>query len=140
MNNNIKTIPMTDFSLSWRWTDPRYDVLPTEILRQIIPLSPDSATMISENATIKCRGNINGIRIEANRATAERLRNLEITGTTEIYISWSEDTAVITTWSVFCNFYETFCYPYSDDVTIWPKSQEWSLCYFHDEYFIFRKI
>lgn len=138
MNVNIKTIPITDFSLSWRWTDPKYDVLPPEILKQIISLSSESAAMISEKAVKKCSENINGIRIEADEATTE-LPKLQINNTTEIYISWSSDTAVITTWRVFCNYWDSFCYPSSDDVTIWSSSSDWVLCYFHNEYFIYKK-
>jgi len=139
MNKNIKTVPMADFSLSWRWTDPQYDVLSPGILEQIIPLTSASAAMILNKTEKDCQQNINGVRIEANEATAENLLKLKIKDITEIYISWDADTAVITRWSVFCNFWNSFCYPSSDDVIIWSPSHDWVLCYSHDEYFTYKE-
>jgi len=45
--------------------------------------------------------------------------------------------AICVSWGVFCEYWDDFCYPASDDVAIWPLSQEWFLIYDHSEKFFF---
>ena len=45
--------------------------------------------------------------------------------------------AICVSWGVFCQYWDDFCYPASDDVTIWPLSEEWFLIYDHSEKFFF---
>ena len=39
----FETVPMDQFPLKWRFTDPRYDVLPPIHLAQVRPLAPADA-------------------------------------------------------------------------------------------------
>jgi hypothetical protein len=54
-----------------------------------------------------------------------------------ILVSWDKDTAVVTDWGVFCDYWDDFCYPASDDVTVLPMAVEWILSYGHGESFEF---
>lgn len=40
-------------------------------------------------------------------------------------------------WGTFVSFWDDFCYAGSDDVTILPLREHWTLCYDHDEQFRF---
>ncbi len=53
----------------------------------------------------------------------------------EIVVSWHPSTAVMTTMSLFYEYWDDFCYPSSDDVTIAPFSLEWVLSYHHWQQF-----
>jgi hypothetical protein len=43
------------------------------------------------------------------------------------------DVAVLTADSVFQRYWDDFCYPSSDDVLIWPRSDAWAAVYRHEE-------
>jgi hypothetical protein len=50
---------------------------------------------------------------------------------------WDERLAICVSWGVFCQYWDDFCYPASDDVAIWPLSEEWFLIIDHSEKFFF---
>ena len=47
---------LKDFPLAWRWTDPKYAVLPDEILKEIEPQEKNQAVALFE-AGVKFCGN-----------------------------------------------------------------------------------
>ncbi len=57
----------------------------------------------------------------------------------KVVVSWTNDLAVLVSWEVFCSYWNDFCYPASDDVAIFPLSEDWMLLYDHAEVFIFGK-
>jgi hypothetical protein len=132
-------VPLETFDLAWRWTSTGHAVLPAADLTLIRPLTPASAREVKARA------------IEGGEEVFERehrcvddeqardwLQQLPISASTPVLVSWHHDSAVETTWSVFIRYWETFCYPGSDDVTIWSERATWSLCYRHDENLAFR--
>ena len=48
--------------------------------------------------------------------------------------------AICVSWGVFCEYWDDFCYPASDDVAIWSLSQEWFLIYDHSGEVFLRKV
>jgi len=56
-----------------------------------------------------------------------------------VIVSWDNNLAALVKWKVFCEFWDDFCYPSSDDVAIFPLSEEWMLFYSHSECFDFGK-
>jgi hypothetical protein len=72
------------------------------------------------------------------RQVAERLRGLAPTPGTPVLVSWHDEVAVLTDWELFVAHWDDFCYLSSDDVTVWPPSGEWILCYRHYEVFQLR--
>jgi len=54
-----------------------------------------------------------------------------------VVVSWQANLAVRTTWRVFTEYWDSFCYPSSDDVAVWPVSEQWVLAYHHYELFEF---
>ena len=53
----------------------------------------------------------------------------------QVTVRWDSTTAVRTTWKVFADHWDDFCYPGSDDVEVFPLTGEWLLLYHHWEQF-----
>src|SRR5262245_1265414 len=65
------------------------------------------------------------------------LSTLGLCGEVAVLVCWSTEIAVLAPWSIFCNFWNDFCLPSSDDVQVIPCSEEWALFYHHEENFAF---
>jgi hypothetical protein len=140
-------MPLEQFRLKWRWTDPHYNQLPQSALSRIHPLNVQSANRIWEHSLELCSPS--GLNVEmysqvkeidssqGGEAVRERLLQAVSTDQQQVVISWDQQTAVVTSWGIFCEHWDDFCYASSDDVTIWPASEEWVLCYHHAEKFYF---
>ena len=63
------------------------------------------------------------------------LRLLPVALSELVTVRWDTSTAVKTTWEVFTDYWDDFCYPSSDDVEVFPESIEWLLLYRHWEQF-----
>jgi hypothetical protein len=55
----------------------------------------------------------------------------------EVILSWNPALAAVVACETFCRYWDDFCYPGSDDVAIFPQSEEWALLYHHEEYLFF---
>jgi len=139
---NASTITaLHDFPLGWRFTSQRHALLGVELLARLMPLDGESAARLAGEAAK--RGDANNGRPLAFRgdeppATVRReLLALPIEPTTRIMLSWNPHTALIADWDIFTAHWDDFCYPASDDVTVWPLHGDWTLCYRHYEVFQF---
>jgi hypothetical protein len=65
------------------------------------------------------------------------LRRIQPDMRVSVYVSWSEDLAIETSWSIFTEYWDDFCYPSSDNVTVVPIGGIWQLVYHHYEQFDF---
>jgi hypothetical protein len=139
---DIDTLKKTDidsFRLKWRWADPDYLDMPEEDLNKINILSRESASAVFDESLRLIKNtdieNI-GERISTkNNGVYEYLSRIKIES--KILVSWSPDCAVVTTPDIFIKYWEDFCYPSSDDVSIWPENNAWFLQFFHYEEFSF---
>ena len=139
-------IPLEQFSLKWRFNDPKYNVLPSEVLERLKPMSEQAARELYErikpaisnfNINKDHYPNIEGYstKSDAKETRGWLMRQLSKVGDQEIEISWGPDIAMKASFKDFCNYWDDFCYPGSDDVVILPNSQEWVLYFFHEEQF-----
>ena len=136
---------LDSFPLKWRWNE-----LPGDILNSIQPLSETKAREL-------CRyslgfSNQSGLveslfehisRIETSDdspAIRQWLLNRLSDLNQLVVVSWDNELAVLLNWKVFCEHWDDFCYPSSDDVAIFPLSGDWMLIYSHDEYFMFGEL
>jgi hypothetical protein len=129
------------FSLGWRFAPDRVGNLPPEILHRIRPLNPDRAAEFAQVAKEQCgEAATFGVTFRSDDspgAVRAQLLALPPDATTEILASWDARTAVATDWETFVEHWDDFCYPSSDDVTVWPLDRSWTLCYRHFETFQF---
>lgn len=77
--------------------------------------------------------------IEVEEGTAW-LRALSVSQAERVVVSWVKGTAVETTWEIFTRYWNDFCYPASDDVTVYPPTGEWVLVYHHEERFAWGRV
>ncbi len=141
--NEFDITSMEEFPLKWRWIDPNYCQMPKSDLNRIKPLTIESATIIGKKALSFSEDNSCSLssQLFENIVSAETDQTnivhwlqskLKIS---KIYISWNIDLAVITDVELFIRYWEHFCYPSSDDVSIWPFDESWVLSYCHYELF-----
>jgi hypothetical protein len=139
--------PLDEFPLKWQWTDSRWNKLPTDALNAIQPFTDEKAreflqySLEFSDYTGLFESHFDNIsRIDAPADSPEiyqQLLNLSPDKNQMVIVSWDHDHAVLVRWAVFCKYWDDFCYPASDDVTIWPLSEEWALMYLHHEEFVF---
>ena len=143
--------PLPDFPLSWRWTDSRWNQLPDAALETIKPLAEAKAKELWRVSGYYCpsgypSGDIfeRGEWIDATldvEGAFDRVRAWLISHlpdrNQESIISWDKNHAAVTICAVFCDYWDDFCHPASDDVTIFPASFAWILFYQHYQRFYF---
>jgi hypothetical protein len=151
-------VPMEQFSLRWRWTDPKYRVLSGNELALVRPFDASAAAAAHSSAiniltftspTISATG-VASLTLDENAVSHDAsgepqlvrhwLRELISGWDSEVIISWDPHTAVLAPWSLFVAYWDDFCYPSSDDVFVFPLTGAWLLYYEHEEIFYFRHL
>ena len=138
-------IPFEKFGLKWRFTEEKYNVLSDEVLSLIYPLSKNKAAefykyssgFLGNAALIESEFiRIISFRIVGNHEPVKVWLNQKpIDPESEIIVSWDNSDCVITYWKIFCEYWDDFCYPSSDDILIWSSLDAWILYYCHEEIF-----
>ena len=126
-----------EFPLAWRWTQSSRAVLPPEVLAGIRPLSPTEAAQVHKCSSFPHSGMADSCSAEDVASIRTWLRRVQPDLPARVFIGWSEDLAVETSWEIFTEYWDDFCYPSSDDVTIIPVIGSWRLIYHHYEQFKF---
>jgi hypothetical protein len=138
---------LDSFPLKWRWTDSRWNKLPDNALDAIQPLSEsksrelcqyslefsDQSGLIESSFEHIAQIDTSGDESEIRQWLLDRSSDLNQT----VVVNWDNELAALVRWEVFCEYWDDFCYPSSDDVAIFPLSGEWFLFYSHSEYFMF---
>jgi hypothetical protein len=129
------------FTLKWRFTPDRTGPLAPGLLARIRPLTTERAEDFAAFARSQCEKALPfGQTFRSDDAAdivRAQLRALSPAPSETVLVSWDAQTAVATDWEVFVALWDDFCYPASDDVTIWPLDQSWILCYRHHDIFQF---
>jgi hypothetical protein len=130
-------IHLGDCPLAWRW-----ERIPGTARLAIRPLREDVSERLRPLAVRLDPGHGPDV-VEIDAATSPAtvstaLRALGVPSEAEV-VAWWPWGAVVVPWHVFAEYWDDFCYPSSDDLTVWPSDQQWSLGYDHDERFRFRR-
>jgi len=151
--------PGDSFELWWRWTNPTWDMLPESDLAQIRPLTAGKAqeiwqtesvyrhdlwryTFVSTSEPVLSSSLFEWIRnvdisVEGIEIVRHHLTTFEPQGDQTVIVMWEPTVAVAVPWHIFCTYWTDFCYPSSDDVSVWPISELWGLHYYHEDQLIF---
>ena len=143
----LKTIPMGRFALRWRFTDPRYRVLPSTHLVQIKPIKAHAAgqlvDLISDWDPLPPQGQagfahvartrIDAYEVDEVRRVRKWLFQRPLPFKQEVFVCWDRHTAAITTWKMIVRYWDVFWYPSSDDVCVFDTSLAWLLFLWHEE-------
>ena len=137
---------LAKFRLSLRWIDS----MPQDVYSKITPLTSVRATEIWKHVTafldegrLKSSLFVMEAQFDASgepESVSEWLHQRETEPRQFVILLWDESTAVLTEWDIFCDFWDDFCYPSSDDVVIYPCSGKWLLLYDHEETFQFGRL
>jgi hypothetical protein len=138
MTTRLEYRTIGEFPLAWRWTDPQHHLLPPAVLAEIRPLTEASAETVAAEAVDRCReapvsefAETWSAEWDDPDSVRKLLQLLAIPRSARVVVSWDRRTAVETSWSVFYRFWSAFCYPSSDDVSVWSPGAEWAVCYRH---------
>ncbi len=137
-----QSVALGEFRLGWRFTEARKPALTASTRARLRPLSVAAATRIASEAAQRCADDAGSARLfrsdELPGSVRRSLLELPIAAECSVIVSWDRATALATDWGSFVSHWDDFCYPASDDVTIWSPGAAWTLCYFHYEVFRFR--
>ena len=130
--------------MAWRWTEEKHAQLHKNVLSQMHPLKALEAKNLWERTSqlLSCDslaeeefGEI--VSLDTSSVIFEKARDwmncLQPDRAITVRISWDQNTAISTTWNIFTRYWNTMCYPASDDVVILPSSADWVLFYYHEE-------
>ena len=142
---------MTDFDLRWRFIGDDYNNLPLAVLlNQLVPLKAEGAKCLSDFLVIngvhsdfpfkegmfknlkRC-----DIRLKGVTGTRSWLNSLGLNRDENIYLSWSDTCAMVTSWGIVINYYDDLFYPGSDDLTVFDSSLDWVVLFFHESQIYF---
>lgn len=135
-----------DHELACRWTQEQYSALPAAILDQLMPLAHSDAQLQHEKSLAYL--GVDGLSPEYDVVCAstsemsyqqgvEWLLGRAVFPDEMVSLSWAPRVALATTWSVFANYWQHFCYPASDDLVVFPANGDWVLLYHHEQAFHF---
>ncbi|MBY0263137.1 MAG: hypothetical protein K2Q20_12385 [Phycisphaerales bacterium] len=142
----LNTIPMEQFALRWRLTDPKYRVVPAIHLEQIKPLDAASAQRLFEMTESWYVRQMQETGLFADvvwtdfysrdaaeiRRVRKWLYQRGIPFQHRVFLLWSPTEAVVTTWKIFIKYWDDLWYPSSDDLTVFDSSLSWLLSVWHD--------
>lgn len=145
--------PLAEFPLLWRWTDPKYVLLSEEQLSHIRPLNACAAQKAHSLGRLCIQDRSRRPSIEVFEPSVECdtsgdpsdgrcwLEDLtrSLSPSENIVITWTEELAVATKLSVFVKYWDDFCYPMTDDTTVFPFDISWVIQYWHEEVLYFAK-
>jgi hypothetical protein len=159
----FETIPMDQYPNKWRFTDPRYDVLPPIHLAHIRPLTPEAAKRLwdqTDNAGLHevtfqtdplrvvpfapgLFSRIESIDIydllgdpDGERRVRKWLYQRGIPFKRWVLLSRRPDHAIATSWKVFVKYWSAFYYP-GDQFVVFDGSFHWALLFYHEEEIFF---
>jgi hypothetical protein len=140
------TTRLDDFELKWRFIDEKYDKLPANHLELLQPLDKVGAKFLSEYiSAVNLHGDvpfkegffrtIDKARIlEGNQREIKKwLYQRGIPFAELVFLSWSQENAMVVPWKIFVKYFDSFYYSISDDLTVINKTLAWALLFYHED-------
>lgn len=149
--SDVDLVSLESFPLKWRWTDERYNKFPESVLVRINSLTMEKARELYDfQKQFLPFENFQYEKVnDENYIKTDLFDGLKITEWLErkigdeegfIFLCWSRDWAIRTTVKIFCDYWDDFCYPASDDIVITAEKVNWIIVYHHEEYLFFEKV
>ncbi len=136
---------LSSFTLQWRWLEAKYDLLSESELKRIKPLAPAAAAALQfclpwhhddpsdPSPSGEIFSTIDILDDPHSSDACSWLGRRLPESRTPVVVSWDGQTAVLTDSDLFIARWDSFCYPSSDDVGIWPLDGLWMVSYWHEE-------
>ncbi|MCH5719602.1 DUF2947 family protein [Niabella hibiscisoli] len=156
MNINFRNIgqyiiPISEFSLSWRFTDEKYNGLPDQDLEQLKPLNKNGARFIWHHYVTKAnlhkdfpfKKDFFSI-VDQKAFTDDKEKDMQkwlyekgVPRNQMVFLSWEPELAIMVPWSLFIRYIGCFYYPGSDDLTVMDTDLTWALLCHHEDIMYF---
>ena len=119
--------------LAWRWAELSVDVQhQVQALDQTESLLADVRSReFFDDRGVRPPLVQAALRGTEDAATVAPWLRVQLPGDEKVTASWGAKTALLLPWPLFCEHWMTFCYPGSDDVIVWPASEQWAVCHRH---------
>ncbi len=144
--NSFDYSSIGSFSLKWRFIKPEHTLLSEKELSLIKPINSSKSEEVCRSTLKYFKDRVLNIdkfeKIEEfdtskDQDSVKKWLVEIIPNDGDIIISWDNQNCVLTPKKLFCNRWDDFCYPTSDDVVILPHDGNWVLSYAHYEQFQF---
>jgi len=109
-------------------------VFSKEILSELHPLSIESVNEIADFISAEKSNDVIRFNALDEQLTMQWLKEIKLPPQ-RVTILWDRDTALNLPWSVYCEYWDDFCYPSSDDVDVFLESGQCFLRWNHYEVF-----
>ncbi|WP_421754835.1 hypothetical protein [Croceimicrobium sp.] len=126
--------------MQWRFTNPKFDLLPVSDLVQLFPLNEEAAFFLWDSV----RAFFLPREQSLNRKSFKSFLELELDGlgvseiqkwlrqrglmmNDTLYLSWNQEEAMQVPGSLFVKYFDSFYYSASDDLTVFDESLNWIL-------------
>ena len=142
--NLCEVIPFEDFELGWRWSENHNNNVPLADLANIKPLSTTESKRIykaieyfeSEHRLSEAFESTEWFVASSDTQEdiakfSECFKTLAQPYDENLYISWNRKTCLYTTKEIFIAYWDDFCYPSSDNITIISELTNWVFFYNH---------
>ncbi len=139
-------IPMEDFRLRWRFTDPKYDQLPGIHLDQLRPLDEEASKFIwnfIEDTNLHAHTpfqkglfrTIDKMKIWTGNGSEVKkwLYQRGLPFEKQVFLSWQPTEAMIVPWKLLIKYFDSFYYGSADDLTVIDQSLNWALLFYHED-------
>lgn len=113
---------LEDFPLAWRWAKPSCSHFSESLLKGLKPLDVNEAQKLA--ASIPVNFPLDATRHDASvdaKLTRRWLKELNVESNW-VTISWDRETALTLRWTKFCDYWDDFCYPSSDDADLFLEN------------------
>lgn len=108
---------ISEFPLAWRWTQSSHAKLPDHILDELYPLNRQSVLLLTCNTRQGLLADFSHFVADNDDATRQWLMQLDISSP-RVTVVWGSDLALAMPWTTFCQYWDDFCYPSSDNADI----------------------
>ncbi len=125
---------ISEFPLTWRWTQSSHAMLPDHILAELQPLDLQSVLLLTNNIPSVFVAEFSRFAAVNEVATRQWLMQLDISSP-RVTVVWRADLALSMPWTTFCQYWDDFCYPSSDNADIFLECGRLFLRWRHFEVF-----
>ena len=144
--DNSEITDLKDFKLNWRWEKTHNPGISDSEKAQIEPVSEIESKRLNKVIDyFEIEDNLRNDFIETDWMSANsendekidafrnKLTSILDTWDENVIVTWNRTTTLKTTKEVFLKYWDDFCYPSSDDVTIISEETNWVMFYNHIE-------
>lgn len=139
-------VSMDNFQLGWRFTDIKYDQLPSQHLELLKPFDKEASTFLSKYIDNSNLHNdipfkkdffqtIDKAKIlDDNKKEIKKwLYQRGLSFDKNVYLCWDKDNALTVPWKIFIKYFDSFFYSASDDLTLFDESLNWAILFYHED-------